>query len=445
MPVADQAIEASRAIVDGREQPCTVLVRDGRIAGVEALGARTDSIPRVRLGDEVVLLPGLVDTHVHCNDPGREHWEGFEHATRAAAAGGVTTVVDMPLNSVPPTIDVSAFEAKRRAAEGRCWVDVAFWGGAVPDNALELKPLWDDGVLGFKCFLVDSGVPEYAALDEAGLHEAAKAVASFDGLLLVHAEDPESLQPAPRSNDYGGFAASRPPKAEVVAVQAVVAAAKATGCRIHIVHLAAAAALPVLRAAQDAGIPVTAETCPHYLTLTASDAPDGDAAFKCCPPLRDGDNRDGLWAGLLDGTLGLVVTDHSPCPAELKKTGAGGLADAWGGVSSLQLGLAATWTEARGRGHGLADVVRWMAGAPADLAGLGHKGRIAEGADADLCVLAPEESYVVDPALLEHRHPVTPYAGRTLTGVVRQTWLAGRPVDLDASPRGRLLGRGGPR
>jgi allantoinase len=441
---ADQVIEAARAVVDGREQSCAVLVRDAQIIGIEEPGARVDAEHTVRLEDEVVLLPGLVDTHVHCNDPGRAHWEGFEHATRAAAAGGVTTLVDMPLNSVPPTVDVAALTAKRAAAAGRCYVDVAFWGGAVPGNTGELRPLWDAGVLGFKCFLVDSGVAEFPPLDEAGLHGAAEEVASFAGLLLVHAEDPRSLLPTPPSTDYGVFAASRPQGAEVVAVETAVAASKATGCRTHVVHLAASAALSVVREARDAWVPVTAETCPHYLTLTVADAPDGGAAFKCCPPLRDDANRDGLWAGLRDGTLGMVVSDHSPCPAELKATGAGGLADAWGGISSLQLGLAATWTEARRRGHPLADVVRWMAAAPADLAGLSQKGRIAEGADADLCVLAPDETYVVDPARLEHRHPVTPYAGRTLTGVVRQTWLAGRPLDVADRPRGRLLDRGGP-
>ncbi len=445
MPAADLAIDAPRAVVDGREQGCTVLVRDGRIVGVEELGERRDADRSVRLDDDVVLLPGLVDTHVHCNDPGRADWEGFEHATRAAAAGGVTTIVDMPLNSVPPTVDATALSAKRAAAEGRCVVDVALWGGAIPGNTDDLRPLWDEGVLGFKCFLVDSGVEEFPPLDQAGLLEAAKAVASFDGLLLVHAEDPGSVQPAPPSTDYAEFAASRPPAVEVVAIESVIDAARATGCRMHVVHLAAADALHVVREAQEAGVPITAETCPHYLTLTASDAPDGDAAFKCCPPLRDGDNRDGLWAGLKDGTLGMVVSDHSPCPAELKATGAGGLADAWGGVSSLQLSLAATWTEARRRGHGLTDVVSWMATAPAAMAGLGRKGRIVEGGDADFCVLAPDETYVVDPARLEHRHPITPYAGRTLTGVVRQTWLAGQPIDLKAPPRGRLLRRGDPR
>jgi allantoinase len=446
VPTVDLVIEAPRAVVDGDEQGCTVLVRDGRITGVEEYGARLVAADRhLRLDEDVVLLPGLVDTHVHCNDPGRADWEGFDHATRAAAAGGVTTVVDMPLNSLPPTVDLEALAAKRAAAEGRCFVDVAFWGGAVPGNSRDLHTLWQEGVLGFKCFLVDSGVEEFPALDEAGLRTVAEVVASFGGLLLVHAEDPAAVHPPGPGPDYAAFAASRPPVAEVSAVETVVDTSRATGCRMHVVHLAAAAALPVVRAAHDGGVPVTAETCPHYLTLTASEAPAGDASYKCCPPLRDEVNRDGLWAGLLDGTLGMVVSDHSPCPPELKRTGRDGLADAWGGVSSLQLGLAATWTEARPRGHGLADVVRWMATRPAERADLWHKGQIAEGADADLCVLAPDESFVVDPARLEHRHPVTPYAGRTLTGVVRQTFLAGRPVDLDAPPRGRLLGRGGRR
>ncbi|MGA9746435.1 MAG: allantoinase AllB [Nocardioides sp.] len=444
MPTPDLVIEAPRAVVDGRERACAVVVGGGRIVEIEEYGARREATETVRLDDDVVLLPGLVDTHVHCNDPGRAHWEGFEHATRAAAAGGVTTIVDMPLNSLPPTVDVAALAAKREAA-ARSFVDVGFWGGAVPTNIGDLRPLWDDGVFGFKCFLVDSGVGEFPALDEAGLLRAAEQVASFGGLLVVHAEDADAVRPAPSGLDYAGFAGSRPPEAEVAAIEAVVAASKSTGCRVHVVHLAAAAALPVVRAAREAGVPITAETCPHYLSLTGADAPDGDASFKCCPPLRDDANRDGLWAGLREGTISMVVSDHSPCPADLKATGPHGLADAWGGISSLQLGLAVTWTEARRRGHTLADVVGWMATAPAHRVGLSHKGRIVEGAAADLCVLAPDETFVVDPSLLHHRHPVTPYAGRTLTGVVRRTWLAGLPLDLEAPPRGRLITREGAR
>lgn len=441
----DLVVQAPRAVVDGEERACTVGVRDGRIATIGEYGASPAAATTVRLGDDVVLLPGLVDTHVHVNDPGRADWEGFGHATRAAAAGGVTTIVDMPLNGLPATTSVAALEDKRAAAQGRCHVDVAFWGGAVPGNRSDLRPLWDAGVLGFKCFLADSGVEEFPPLDEPSLHATAAAVASFGGLLLVHAEDADALTAVPAGRSYPAFAASRPVSAEVSAVRAVVAASRATGCRTHVVHLAATSALPLLREAHDDGVPVSAETCPHYLTFTAEEVPDGATAFKCCPPLRDAANRDGLWAGLADGTLSMVVSDHSPAPATLKALDTGDLGAAWGGVSSLQLGLPAVWSAARERGHSLVDVARWTGAAPADRAGLRHKGRIAVGADADLCVLAPDETFSVDPVALHHRHPVTPYAGRTLHGVVRETWLRGARVDVDGPPHGRLLRREGPR
>lgn len=441
----DLVVRAPRAVVDGEERGCTVGVRDGRIVTLEEYGASPDAETTVRLGDGELLLPGLVDTHVHVNDPGRADWEGFEHATRAAAAGGVSTIVDMPLNSLPPTTTVAALEEKRAAAEDRCHVDVAFWGGAVPGNRSDLRPLWDAGVLGFKCFLADSGVPEFAPLDEEGLIATAATVAAFGGLLLVHAEDPDALNAVPAGRSYAAFAASRPESAEVSALRAVVAAARATGCRTHVVHLAAGSALPLLRDAHDHGVPVSAETCPHYLTFTAEETPDGATALKCCPPVRDGANRDRLWSGLTDGTLSMVVSDHSPAPAALKAPTSGDLDEAWGGVSSLQLGLPVVWTAARDRGHSLVDVARWMCSAPADRAGLRHKGRIAVGADADLCVLAPDETFTVDPAALHHRHPVTPYAAMTLHGVVRETWLRGARVDVDGPPHGRLLRREGAR
>lgn len=439
----DLVVRAPRAVVDGEERGCTVGVREGRIEVVEEYGAALDAVTTARLDDDVVLLPGLVDSHVHVNDPGRADWEGFDHATRAAAAGGVTTIVDMPLNSLPPTTTVSALEEKRAAAEGRCHVDVAFWGGAVPGNRADLHPLWDAGVLGFKCFLADSGVEEFPALDEPGLRDTAAAVAAFGGLLLVHAEDPDALTAVPPGRSYAAFAASRPESAEVSAVRAVVEASRAAGCRTHVVHVAAGSALPLLRVAHDEGVPVSAETCPHYLTFTAEQVPEGATAFKCCPPIRDAGNRDLLWAGLADGTLSMVVSDHSPAPAAMKALDTGDLDAAWGGISSLQLGAPTVWTAARDRGHSLVDVARWMCAGPADRAGLRHKGRIAAGADADLCVLAPDETLTVDPAALHHRHPVTPYAGMTLRGVVRETWLRGTRIDLDGPPRGRLLRREG--
>ncbi len=442
----DLVLHATAAVVDGGLREATVTVRDGLVESVLPLDRSCDGIEVVELGGEVVLLPGLVDSHVHVNEPGRTQWEGFGTATRAAAAGGVTTVVDMPLNSLPPTLDPDALAVKQAAARGQCQVDVGFWGGAVPGNLGRLRPLFDAGVFGVKCFLPDSGVDEFPALDDAGLLRAAEEVAAVDGLLLVHAEDPAVLAgaPEPHGPSYGAFLASRPAAAEDVAVSRVVRAARATGARVHVVHLSSASALPAVAAAKADGLRLTAETCPHYLVLRAEDVPDGATPYKCCPPVRGGTNRDALWAGLAEGVIDLVVSDHSPCTADLKTLDTGDFGTAWGGISSLQLGLPLVWTEARRRGHTLADVVSWMAAGPAALLGLATKGVLRAGAAADLVAFAPDEPLVVDPAALHHRNPVSPYAGMRLTGVVRRTWLAGRPVDPagDHVPRGRLIARG---
>jgi len=424
----------------------TVTVVRGVVTGVGPLDRAIGGGTVVELGDDVVLLPGLVDTHVHVNEPGRTEWEGFASATRAAAAGGVTTIVDMPLNSLPPTLDPDALAVKRAAATGQCVVDVAFWGGAVPGNLGRLRPLLDAGVMGVKCFLPDSGVPEFPALSAAQLVQAAEEVAAADGLLLVHAEDPGVLAsaPEPAGRSYPAFLASRPAAAEDAAIVAVLDASRRTGARVHVVHLSSASALPTIAAAKADGVDVTVETCPHYLVLAAEQVPDGATAFKCCPPVRGEANRDALWAGLADGTIDQVVSDHSPCPADLKDLGTGDFGTAWGGISSLQLGLPLVWTEARRRGHDLGDVVRWMAEAPAALVGLATKGGIRVGAAADLVAFDPETAQVVDPARLQHRNPVSPYTGARLTGVVRRTWLAGTPVEVDGPqrPAGRLLARG---
>jgi len=438
----DLLVRARRVIVPEGERAASVLVADGRVVDVGGYGTGASAGEVVEVGADAVVLPGLVDTHVHVNEPGRTEWEGFATATRAAAAGGVTTIVDMPLNSVPPTVDAEALERKRAAARDRVSVDVGFWGGAVPGNLAALAELHRAGVLGFKCFRTDSGVPEFPPLNGAELTAVLRAVRALGGLLLVHAEDPGVLAaaPAPDGRSYAAFLASRPPEAETAAIAELLDLAGATGARVHVLHLSTGAALPLLRAARDRGVPVTAETCPHYLTLAAEEVPDGATEFKCCPPVRAAANRDALWAGLADGTIDCVVSDHSPCPPALKRPDTGDFGAAWGGIASVQLGLPVVWTEARRRGHGLADVVRWMAAAPARLAGLPGKGHIAPGCDADLVVFAPDEELVVDPAALRHRHPVTPYAGRRLTGVVRGTWLRGRRVD--DRPAGRLLERG---
>jgi allantoinase len=439
----DLVLRAPRVVTAAGEVAGCVAVRDGRVAAIEPLEAGLTGAETVALGDDEVLLPGLVDVHVHVNEPGRTEWEGFASATRAAAAGGVTTILDMPLNSVPPTVDLAALEAKRAAAEGRVHVDVGFWGGAVPGNLGELRGLHDAGVFGFKCFLLPSGVEEFPHLGPGELDRYLEVLAGLPALLVVHAEDAGAVAGAPPAHGrrYADFLASRPRGAENLAVAQVVESARRTGGRAHVLHLSSSEALPVLAGARGDGVRVSVETCPHYLTFDAGTVPDGATEFKCCPPIREAGNRELLWRGLADGVIDLVASDHSPCPPELKRRDTGDFGTAWGGIASLQLGLPAVWTAARARGHRLADVVRWMAGRPAEVAGLPGKGRIALGGDADLCLFAPDEAFVVDPGRLHHRHPVTPYAGRTLAGVVRRTWLRGREV-TGQDPRGSLLTRG---
>lgn len=445
MTAPDLVFRAHRVVTPEGERPATVVVRDGVIAAVEPYdsGPHGDA-PLIDVPDTHAVLPGLVDSHVHVNDPGRAEWEGFATATRAAAAGGVTTIVDMPLNSVPPTVDVAALETKRAAARGRVHVDVGFWGGAVPGNAGRLAELHAAGVFGMKAFTLHSGVDEFGHLDGDGLAEAMRVLAELDALLIVHAEDAATIAaaPAPVGPRYADFLASRPPEAEHVAIARLLTLAERFGTRLHILHLSSAGALPAIGAARERGVRVTVETCPHYLTFRAEDVPDGATEFKCCPPIRDGANRERLWKGLADGGVDLVVTDHSPCTAALKRFDTGDFGQAWGGIAGLQLGLAAVWTGARERGHGLADVVRWLAEGPADLVGLRDRGRIRVGARADLSVFAPDEFVLVDAATLHHRNPVSAYHGAALTGVVTGTWLRGRPV-TGHDPRGELLSRGG--
>ncbi|MEP6797768.1 MAG: allantoinase AllB [Lapillicoccus sp.] len=445
--IPDVVFRARRAVIGGRETSATVSVADGRIVAIDPYDVQLPAAAEARLvtlSDEEVLLPGLVDSHVHVNEPGRTEWEGFASATKAAAAGGVTTIIDMPLNSIPPTVTVQALQAKRAVAADQVYVDVGFWGGAVPGNVPDLRPLHDAGVFGFKCFLLHSGVDEFPHLSPDELLEALSATATFDGLVIVHAEDPGVIAsaPAPSGPAYDTFLDSRPAAAEERAIATVIDATRTTGARTHILHLSDADALPLLAAAQSEGLQISVETCPHYLTLEAEQIPDGATQFKCCPPIRQHANRDRLWAGLEAGTIRTIVSDHSPCTVELKELESGDFGVAWGGIAGLQLGLPAIWTEARERGHDLVDVVRWMGEGPADQLGLADRGRISVGATADLVVFAPDEDFVVDLAHLHHKNPVSAYAGRTLAGVVRQTWLRGELVDLTAAPRGALVSRG---
>ncbi|HYZ55069.1 MAG TPA: allantoinase AllB [Streptosporangiaceae bacterium] len=442
--MVDLIIHAPRAVTPQGEVPASVVVRDGRISRVAEIGHQEPASEVIELGPDEVLLPGLVDSHVHVNEPGHADWEGFTAATRAAAAGGITTLIDMPLDSVPLTTDTAALAAKRAAAAGQCFVDVGFWGGAVPGNLDRLPALHRAGVLGFKCFLADSGSPDFPLLPPAALRQALGVLRDLDAVLLVHAESEAELAAAPRpaGRSYAAFLASRPPRSEEAAVAAVLDAARETGGRVHIVHVSSASALPMIAAARRDGVQVTAETCPHYLALAAEDIPDGATEYACCPPVRDAANRELLWQALADGTLDLVVSDHSPCPPQLKHLHTGDFAAAWGGISSLQISLPVVWTQARQRGLGLADIACWMSEGPARLADLPGKGRIAAGYDADLCAFAPEEEFTVMPEALHHKHPLTPYAGHTLHGVVRRTWLRGH--EAGSSPAGRLILKGQP-
>jgi allantoinase len=423
-------------------RPATIHVAGGRIESVLPYDTVLPDEPCEDVGDDVVF-PGLVDTHVHVDEPGRTHWEGFAHATRAAAAGGITTIVDMPLNSTPATTTCDALSAKAAAADRSALVDYAFWGGVVPGNRDALASLWRAGVLGFKCFLVDSGVDDFRAVTQDELSDALAVLAALDAPLLVHAEARELVRPAPSSRRYSDYVASRPQDAEVDAIRGVIAAAERHGASVHVVHLAAPNAFPDIESACERGVRLSVETCPHYLVLCAEEIADGQTVAKCAPPIRGADERQGLWRGLLGGTIDFVASDHSPCPPERKALDTGDFAAAWGGIASLQLMLPLVWTGARSRGIAIDRLLGWLADRPARRFGLAAKGRIEPGFDADLVVWRPEASFVVEASRLHHRHPLGPYEGRELFGVVERTYLRGRLVydagRFDQPPSGRWL------
>jgi len=412
--------------------PASIHIRNGRIDriahfdDVNEEGQAPSPVEFTDYGD-LVIMPGVVDSHVHVNEPGRTEWEGFETATRAAAAGGVTTIVDMPLNSIPPTTSVDALMQKAAAMEGKLRVDVALWGGAVPGNAPQLRDMLGHGAVGFKCFLVDSGVPEFGNLDADGLRLALDAMRDTNAPLLVHAELQEHIHDVagdPRA--YSSYLASRPRSAEDAAIELVSHKTANSGSRAHIVHLSSAGGLDTLRRARDARIALTVETTPHYLYFDAESIPDGAPQYKCAPPIREHENREELWRGIKDELITAIVSDHSPCTPELKRMEEGNFAQAWGGISSLQFALPIAWTEARKRGVTLETISRLMSEGPAQLAGLDHrKGKLAAGYDADLIVFDPSASFRVEPSMIEHRHKVTPYAGHELFGVVKAAYVRG--------------------
>ncbi|MFZ0637912.1 MAG: allantoinase AllB [Candidatus Acidiferrales bacterium] len=431
--------------------PAAIHIQNGVVTDVTGFDEIPAGCPIDDAGDRVVM-PGIVDTHVHINEPGRTEWEGFTTATRAALAGGVTTLIEMPLNSIPATTSVSAYREKLAAAAGKLWVDTGFWGGVVPGNQSELAPLWREGVFGFKCFLVPSGVDEFRHVSEADLRAALPALAELGAPLLAHAEQAEIIEKATKAaaklhaTKHSSWLASRPRAAEDAAIAALIALAKEFRSRLHIVHVSSSGALDLLRTAKTEGVAVTAETCPHYLTFAAEEISDGATECKCAPPIREGANREMLWAGLADGTLELIATDHSPCPPAMKRQDTGDFFAAWGGIASLELALSSVWTSARQRGYPVGRLAEWMCRAPARLAGLGaRKGKIAAGYDADFVVWDPAAKFSVEPERLHQRHKITPYAGRELFGVVAATYLRGRKIfehgEFLAGPIGTVLKR----
>jgi allantoinase len=451
--LADLIVRGQRVVMPDGERAAAIHVRAGVIAAISGFAEIEQGAPVHEAGDFVVM-PGLVDTHVHINEPGRTDWEGFSSATRAAAAGGVTTLIEMPLNSIPATTTAAAFREKLAAAAGKLWVDAGFWGGVVPENSGELQALWEAGVFGFKCFLVPSGVAEFAHVTEEHLRVALPKLAAWGAPLLAHAELPEPIERAVTSlakgdspRRYATWLAARPREAENQAVALLLRLGTELGARIHIVHVSSADVLALLRGAKSAGAEVSAETCPHYLTFVAEEIADGATEFKCAPPIRERENREKLWQGLRDGTLDFIATDHSPCPPAMKLPEQGDFLRAWGGIASLQLSLPAVWTELRGRGYALTHLAQWLCTGPARLAGLaGKKGAISVGCDADFVICEPDAEFRVEAAQLHHRHKLTPYAGRELAGRVEATFLRGRKIfergEFPAGPVGHVLLRG---
>ncbi len=445
--MADLIIRGRNVVLPNAIGACSIHVRDGVIDAVRDYDEVAADCELIDAGDAVVM-PGLVDTHVHINSPGRTEWEGFESATRAAAAGGVTTLVDMPLNSIPATTTLAAFKTKIEDAKTcGCFVDVGFWGGVVPGNTGELAAMREAGVVGFKCFLVPSGVDEFQYVEEEHLREAMPELSRLDALLIVHAELPGPIDCCAGasdgpSRDYSTFLASRPRAAENEAVELMIRLSRELGTRVHIVHLSSAEAVPLLREAQAAGVAITAETCPHYLHFAAEEVPAGATEFKCCPPIRERENREELWRGLAAGTIDMIVSDHSPCPAQMKLGESGDFMAAWGGIASLQLRLPIVWTEARRRGFSLHDLAKWLCENPARQVRLESRKGLIAGRDADLVIWNPDAQFLVDASSLHHRHKITPYHGETLTGVVQKTFLRGKKIydgGTFAPPTGHLL------
>jgi allantoinase len=447
MKIMAQAFLSKQIVTPQGTRPGALLVDDGMIRAVCSVDELPVDVERIDCG-AASLLPGLVDTHVHINEPGRTEWEGFATATRAAAAGGYTTLVDMPLNCLPETTTVEALELKREAAKSQCWVDWSPWGGAVADNQQHLLSLAEAGVPGYKCFLIYPGCEGFSMIDRQQLEAALPYIAESGLPLLVHAELSEPIEAALEElkdadwRKYSTYLASRPDEAELQAIRLMIRLCRQYGVRIHIVHLGTAQALPLLREAKAEGLPITAEACPHHLHFAADDIADGATLLKCTPPIRGRENREALWKGLRDGTIDMIATDHSPCPPDMKRADLGRFDLAWGGIASLSMALPVVWTDASRRGFTLDDVVRWMGSAPATLAGFKTKaGMLEAGREATFVVFDANTEFTVTADRLHYRHAISPYRGEILRGVVKATYLRGKTVFHDGSFSQEATGR----
>lgn len=433
------AIHSSRVVTPNGLQNATVFIEDGQIIGLEAGRVQHEGFPLQEHGDDVIM-PGLIDPHVHINEPGRTEWEGFDTATKAAAAGGITTLVDMPLNSSPVTTNAAAFRQKLEAAASKTHVNCGFWGGIVPDNLDDLEALLQSGVLGIKAFLTHSGIDDFPNVTEAHLRKGIPLLKKYEVPLLVHCEldTPHDglakLDETPRN--YMAYLGSRPRSWEDKAIELMIKLCAEYETKVHIVHLSSSNAIPMLRKAKDAGLDITVETCPHYLYFSAETIPDGATLYKCAPPIREKENNDQLWQALKDDLIDFVATDHSPAPPALKEMQSGNFKKAWGGIAGLQFSLPVTWTKAKNKGFSIADIAKLMSTNVADFLNLGHKkGKLAAGYDADIVIWQPEAAFEVKEAIIQHRHKLSPYLGATLNGLVKQTYVMGFKVfDQGAFP-----------
>ncbi|WP_017446468.1 allantoinase AllB [Gayadomonas joobiniege] len=445
-------LKSQQVILPHGARPASILIQDGTIISLQDYDYEDQKVSQIYDYQDAAILPGLVDSHVHVNEPGRTDWEGFDTATHAAAAGGITTVIDMPLNCIPVTINAAAFAEKLAVLDDKLFIDTGFWGGATADNFVELPELLNNGVFGVKSFTIYSGLEEFKAVNRDQLLNSMRVVAKQGLPHLIHAElEPEGTKTASIGKSYQSFLKTRPADWETNAIAMVIEimqilTKEGLKPHAHIVHLSAASALPIIRSARASGLNLTVETCPHYLVLHAEAIPDGEASYKCCPPIREQDNQALLWQALKDGDIDCIVSDHSPCTPQLKNIDSGDLESAWGGISGLQFGLSLIWTEARHKGFSLLEITKLMAEKPADLLGLTHKGRIEIGAQADFCIFAPDQGYTINEHCIHHKHKVSPYIGRKVDGVIKATWLAGRPIYADGefcSPsRGKALLKG---